>query len=85
MPRFSPAFALTLRPGASAVPLALAVMRFTCKSSIATQPWLLARSVVSLWVKSARRRACRARTFAISVMVRRSRLEYRPSLCCLAQ
>jgi hypothetical protein len=45
----------------------------TRKSSIPTQPWLLARSVVSLCVKSSRLRACRALSPAIRVMVRRSR------------
>jgi hypothetical protein len=59
-------------------------MPFTPRSSMATQPWLLARSVVSLWVKSCRRRACRARSLAISAMVRRGRLEYRPPLWHLA-
>jgi hypothetical protein len=54
------------------VPLAEPVMFFTRRSSIPTQPWLLARSVVSLWVKSSRLRACRALSRAISAMVRRS-------------
>ena len=67
------------------VPLALAVMPFTRRSSIPTQPWRLARSVVSLWVKSARRRVCRARSRAISAMVRRIRPEYLPRLYRLAQ
>ena len=67
------------------VPLALAVMATTRKSSIPTQPWRLATSVVNLWVKSARRRACRARSLAISLMLRRSRFEYRPALCRFAQ
>ncbi len=65
--------------------LALAVMATTRKSSIPTQPWRLATSVVNLWVKSARRRACRARSLAISLMLRRSRFEYRPALCRFAQ
>jgi len=52
--------------------LALLVMPFTRRSSIPTQPWLLARSVVSLWVKSSRLRACRALRRAIWAMVRRS-------------
>jgi hypothetical protein len=47
-------------------------MFFTRRSSIPTQPWLLARSVVSLWVKSNRRRACRALSAAIWAIVRRS-------------
>src|SRR6266508_3614635 len=84
MLRFRPAFCFTLRPGLAVVPLADLVMRFTRRSSMATQPWLLVRSVVSLWVKSCRRRACRARSLAISAMVRRSRLEYRPPLWRLA-
>src|SRR6266511_2419725 len=71
MLRFRPAFCFTLRPGLAVVPLADLVMRFTRRSSMATQPWLLVRSVVSLWVKSCRRRACRARSLAISAMVRR--------------
>ena len=85
MARFRVAFRRTLRPGTSMVPLALAVMATTRKSSIATQPWRLATSVVNLWVKSARRRACRARSLAISLMLRRSRFEYRPALCRFAQ
>src|SRR6266511_2914042 len=84
MLRFRPAFCFTLRPGLAVVPLADLVMRFTRRSSMATQPWLLVRSVVSLWVKSCRRRACRARSLAISAMVRHSRLEYRPPLWRLA-
>jgi hypothetical protein len=54
------------------VPLAEWVMLLTRRSSIPTQPWLLARSVVSLWVKSSRLRACRALGLAISAMVRLS-------------
>src|SRR6266511_4021991 len=49
MLRFRPAFCFTLRPGLAVVPLADLVMRFTRRSSMATQPWLLVRSVVSLW------------------------------------
>ena len=63
--RFSPALALTFLPGSSWVPLADLVMAFARRPSTATQPWFLARSVVSLWVKSCRRRACRARSLAI--------------------
>src|SRR5229473_3372112 len=39
MPRFRPAFCLTFLPGASTVPLAVAVMFLTRKSSMPTQPW----------------------------------------------
>jgi hypothetical protein len=67
------------------VPLALLIMPFTRSSSIPIQPWLLARSVVSLWVKSSRLRACRALSAAICARVRRSLGEYRPRLCRLAQ
>jgi hypothetical protein len=70
MARFSPALALTFLPGSTLVPFADLVMPFTRKSSTATQPWFLARSVVSLWMKSCRRRACRARSLAIWLMVR---------------
>src|SRR6266542_4247258 len=69
MLRFRPAFCFTLRPGLAVVPLADLVMRFTRRSSMATQPWLLVRSVVSLWVKSCRRRACRARSLAAHLAV----------------
>src|SRR6266545_1207189 len=72
MARLSPAFCRTLLPGCSTVPLALLVRFFTRRSSIPTQPWLLARSVVSLWVKSSRLRVCRALSAAIWVMVRRT-------------
>ena len=40
---------------------------------------------MSLWVKSWRRRACRPDSLARPVMVRRSRREYFPPLCFLAQ
>jgi hypothetical protein len=73
--RFSPALALTFLPGSSRLPLADLVMAFTRRSSTATQPWFLARSVVSLWMKSCRRRACRALSLAIWLTVRPSRLE----------
>ena len=75
MARFSPALALTFLPGSSLVPLADLVMPFTRRSSTATQPWFLARSVVSLLMKSCRRRACRARSLEIWLMVRPSRFE----------
>ena len=51
---------------------------------MATQPWFLVRSVVSLCVKSSLRRAWRAFSAAILVMVRRSLREYLPPLCRFA-
>src|SRR5579875_200386 len=75
-----PAFCATFVPGASFVPLALAVMFFTSRSSRPTKPWFLVRSVVSVWVKSSRRRAWRASSFALSLMVLLSRFEYLPWL-----
>lgn len=73
----------TCTPGSACVPLALRVTCCTRRSSMATRPWLLARSVVSLCVKSARRRACLAFSSAMARSVRRSRLLYLPPRCFL--
>jgi hypothetical protein len=59
-------------------------MFFTLKSSVPTYPWFLARSVVSLWVKSRRLRAWRALSPATSAMVFLSLFEYLPWLCFFA-
>jgi hypothetical protein len=66
MARLRPVFCRTLLPGCSTVPVARLVMFFTRRSSIPTQPWRLARSVVSLWVKSSRLRVCRAPSAAVA-------------------
>ena len=75
MPRFSPAFCRTFRPGFSCVPLADLVMFLICKSSTMITSNLRAMSVLTFSVQSLRRSVSQARNLATARLARMRRLD----------